>query len=862
MRTELRTLRSALLLCSALVAPPVLAQRALPAPVHPDTLPTLNVSWILPASLAPEVTNVHAPRMALSGALLYVFDHHGRRLAAVEATTGKVVWHAPVPSHSDRTFAVTPLIAQGRVFVATDGYLYSFDALTGVRKWQLPTKGVAVNELARTKHRVLLPWINVVGNQAMPGVTLWAVDARFGRVEWTRKLPGSMAYVFGDADGAYYVSDSGVVLGLAPDRGDPTWQLRIKGTVTTPPLQRKKLLYITGLRRKAGWIGTGLTVIDLAKGKVVWETKLPSTMVSKFLLDTDLVTVEGNGTLTRFDAAGKKLLELQLGLGDEPTSLQATSVGNRVFVFSHHADGNGYIRLVDLEKKKVLAVANAVPLNGLGLISAAKMLFLDGSDGNVYAVRMDRSQRPKRMTVPPDEFAKELLDKAKDARAPLKGLAAKLAGLGAKALPAIEAALAAPNPHVVDAAAAAVGLLANKRSLPALLKAVARLESVQQPVEAKSDPLVTVMEAIAELRDAKAVPALQKVMKDEGQGHRRRRAAYVALGAIGSPASLAPIWAFRAAKVVPSCKWEPQAFTASYDYQVEKDIETDAEAWPEKIRRDTSLTVQNKAGQIYTAALSPFVGGYNDIWLGRSDLSGIISAPFFTGVSRPEIVPGRRIHLRDLSVSEKGEVFFVIETRQGGKWVPNQSIKLRLDALAADSDGDKLPDIVERRLRLCVGNGDCDGDGLKDSEDLNPLASGKLQPTAEQRLFREAFFAFYAFLKRRGIVVVDPGDGPSFELYGRRDPILSLRRPTIEKFRKEAGLHAVDYVSFGGPYPEGSGSGDALPQVVWNKKKTEATIGMDVFRSGENAVAYNITLKKSGKSWVVSRFFRVWTTNP
>jgi len=75
------------------------------------------------------------------------------------------------------------------------------------------------------------------------------------------------------------------------------------------------------------------------------------------------------------------------------------------------------------------------------------------------------------------------------------------------------------------------------------------------------------------------------------------------------------------------------------------------------------------------------------------------------------------------------------------------------------------------------------------------------------------------------------------------------------------GLHAIDYVSFGGPYPEGGGSGDALAHVVWNKKKTEATMGMDVSRSGENAVAYNVTLKKIGKNWVVTRFFRVWTTN-
>jgi outer membrane protein assembly factor BamB len=857
-----RVRTAALLLASALLSTPAFAQpKALPTPVHPDTLPTLAVSWILPASLAPAVTNAYSPRMALSGMLLYVFDHHGRRLAAVEAATGKVSWHKPVPSRSDRAFSVTPLIGNNRVFIATDGYLYSFDALTGDQKWQLATKGVAVNGLARSKHRIFLPQVTVAGVQAQPGVTLWAVDSRFGRVEWTRKLPGLIAYVMGDADGCYYVGDNGIVLALSPDRGDPKWQMRIKGTVSSPPLLKKNRLYVTSLQRKAGWVGTGLTVIDVATGKILWQTKLPATMVSKFLLDGDLITVEGNGMLTRFDTAGKKTVEFQLGLGDEPTSLQAAAAGQRVFVFSHHADGNGYIRLVDLEKKKVLAVANALDLDARSALPAAKMLFLDGADGNIYAMRMDRSQRPNRATVPPEEFAAELLEKAKNAKAPLKGLPAKLAGLGAKALPSIESALHSPNPFVGDAAAAAVGLIGSKKSVAGLLKAVTRLESAQQPADAKIDPLVTVVEALGELHDPKAAPALQKLMKDEGQGHRRRRAAYVALGAISSPASLAPIWAFRATKLTPSVKWDPQAFTPSYDYLVETDVETDVESWPAVIRNETSKTSQNKAGQIYTIALSSYAGSYNDIWIGKSDLAGVMSAPFFTGLTRPEIVPGRRMRFKDLNVSEKGEVAFVVETRSGNRWTPSSTVKLRLDRLAEDSDGDKLPDILEKRLRTCVNNADCDGDGLKDGEDLNPLASGRLTLTPEQKLFREAFFTFYAFLKRRGIVVVDPGDGPSFELYGRRDPILALRRTTIEKFRKEAGLHAVDYVSFGGPYPEGSGSGDALAQVVWNKKKTEATMGMDVFRSGENAVAYNVTLKKSGKTWVVSRFFRVWTTN-
>jgi len=857
----MRLLGTTLLLCLVTAGIGSPARGALPVPVHPDTLPTLERSWTLPASLAPVVTNTYAPRMTLSGMLLYVFDHHGRRLVAVEATSGKVAWHAPVPSDSDRAFAVTPLVANDSVYVANDGHVFAFDSATGKVRWDLRTKGVAMNGLARSKHHLFVPWVQVTGVQAQPGVQLWAIDSRTGRVEWTKKLPGGLAYVTGDADGAYYVSDTGTVLALTADRGDPKWQLRVQGQVLSEPIMAKGRLFISTHRQKAGWAGTGLAAIDLAKGKLLWETKLGSTLVSKFAQEADLITVEANGQLPRHDAEGKHQVELQLGFGDEPDCLKGAATGERGVVFAHQADGNGYLRLLDLKAKKALAVANAINLPVRSIIPAAKMLFIDGVDGQIYAFRLDRSRPPVRATVPADEFAKQMLDRISGAKAPVRGLAAKLAGLGPKALPAIEPALQSPNPFVVDLAAQAIGLLASKASVPALIKAIAKQKAAPQPVGAKLDPLVALIDALAELRDPKAIPELQQLMKDESQSHQRRRAAYVALGAIGSPASLAPIWAFRATKQVTTIKWEPMAFTPSYDYQVEAAVATTAARWPDNVRRETALTVQNKAEQIFTAALSPYLGGYNDVWLGRSDLSGVITAPLFTGVTKPEMVPGRRIRLKQLAVSEKGEVNLVVETKEGDRWAAARPMRFTLQALGEDSDGDRLPDLVEKRLRLCTSNPDCDGDGLKDSEDLNPLASGKLEPSGEQRLFREAFFTFYAFLKRRGIVVVDPGDGPSFELYGRQDPVLSLRRTTIEKLRREAGLHAIDYVSFGGPYPEGAGSGDALPKVVWNAKKTEATVGMDIFRSGENAAAFNVTLKKSGKSWVVSRFFRVWTTN-
>lgn len=853
-------LSTAILLLLLAPASPALAKRDIPVPVHPDTLPTLIRSWSLPASLAPRVTNTYAPRMALFGAVLYVYDHHGRRLVAVQADSGKVKWHAPVPAQSNRAFAFTPLIYKDRVFVANDGYLYSFNANTGEMRWKLGTKGVAINGLARAKHRIYLPWIRVTGTKAQPGVYLWAVDSRRGRVEWGKKFPGKLAFVDGDADGVYFVGGKGVVLGLTPDRGDYKWQIRLKGRVTTPPILRSGKLYVSTLRRKAGWSGTGLAVIDVRKGKVVWRSKLRSTLVSKFLSGKNLVTAEGDGRLTVFDPAGKKSFELDLGFLDRPRTLHGAAVGTRAFVFSSHQDGNGYIRLVDLDKRRVIATANALDMDVRSVLPAAKMLFLDGKDGNVYAYRLDRSRRPRRRTVPPMEFAGELLDRVRHTKEPVRGLAIKLAGLGVKALPAIEPALKWDNPFVVEVAAMAIGLIDNKRSVPALVDAVKRLEGVK-PERGKVDPMRAVVDALAELRDGRAVGMLQRLLKDDGQSHFRRRAAYVALGAIGSPGALAPIWGFRAKHQVTTTTWEPQAFTASRAYRVEDDVDANQENVPQKVREQTIKTVQTKGGEVYTAALSPYLGGYNDIWFGPSDLSGAIRDPVFTGLTMAEMVPNRRIRISKVDVDKKRQLTIAIKLRRGKRWIAARPVTLELEDLKTDTDGDKLTDVVERRMHLSVTNNDSDGDGLKDGEDLNPLASTKAKPTVEQQLFREAFFTYFAFLKRRGIVVVDPGDGPSFEVYGRQDPVLSLRRRTIERFRKEVGLHAVDYVSFGGPYPEGSGSGDAMAKVQWNRRKTAATIGMDIFRSAENAVAYNVTLKKKGKNWVVYRLHRVWTTN-
>ena len=852
-----------LLIICAVPAAAVGQKRTFQKPIHPDTLPTIIQSWRLPASLAPYVTNNYTPRMNLTGATLFVYDHHGRRLVAADALSGKVKWHKPVPSKSDKAFAFTPLVYKSRVFVACDGRLYSFDALTGRPKWKLGLKGIGVNGLARAKHRLFIPMIKTSGKKADSGVVVWAVDSRLARVEWTKKFPGTLGFMEASSDAAYYIGNTGAVLALTVDRGDPLWQVRVKGQVLRKPIRHKKILYVATRRKKSGWEGTGIFAVDLKKGKILWQSKLASPRSRIFMYGKQLAAVDGTGKLTVFDSNGKKETQLKLNFADLPTTLEAASVGKRVFVFSSHTDGHGYVWLVDMERKRVLTAANALSLGARSMLPAAKMLFMDGEDGSVYAFRLDKSGRPKRLSVPEPEFAKEILDNMNDASALVEGLSSKLAGLGAKALPASEAALTSENPYKVFVAAEAIGFLGARRSVPALLKAVKRLGAVKLGPEAKIDPLIPVLVALAEIRDGKAIASLKGLLTNPGQDHMRRRYAYVALGSIGTPAALAPLWTYRAGHQVATTRWAPEAISPSLAYEVEQDIlPVTADTWPADVRNVTSKTTQVKEGLIYTAALSPYLGSYNDVWIGPSDLSGMIKTPIFTGMTRAEIKPNKRLRFKGFTVTEDHKATLTMEMEIAeGKWAAAKPVLFELKALRADRDRDGLPDNVERRLHLCVINEDCDGDGVLDSEDLNPLASRKLKLTVEQELFREAFFTYYSFLKRRGLVVVDPGDGPSYELYGRQDPILSLRRRTVERFRRDVGLHATDFVTFGGPYPEGGGSGDALPDVAWNKRKTVATVGMDIIRSSENAVAYNVTLKKVGKNWVVSRLYRVWTTN-
>ena len=253
------------------------------------------------------------------------------------------------------------------------------------------------------------------------------------------------------------------------------------------------------------------------------------------------------------------------------------------------------------------------------------------------------------------------------------------------------------------------------------------------------------------------------------------------------------------------------------------------------------------------ASLSPYLGGYNDAWIWRSPDANTRGRPLFTGATFGQRGPGNFVTLERMDLASSGPT---LRISSPGDENPFQ-VRLTWVELEADIDKDGLTDRVEKRLGTDASRPDTDGDGVQDGEDGNPLAPARAELSDRQRIVREVFFTYFAFFRRRGIVVVDRGVDDPIEYPGRRDPVLTLRREAIRKLQSEVGLHAIDYVGFGGPFATAARRDESAASDV-EIKGSEARVGFDVFRGGESGVGYNVALRKVGADWIVTAFDEAW----
>jgi outer membrane protein assembly factor BamB len=846
----------ALLLCGVGWAAGPAARRPL---VHPDTLPTLVEEWSLHASVAEHLDPWEAPRFTLDGDTLYLHDHSSAQVLAVEAPSGHVRWFTTLGVGQPSPYEFAPFVVDKHLFVGAPGQMFYVSTKTGQVRWAVPVHGTPRGVAVRIADLLFFATEGGEKRRAArdegepaPGVSVYALGMRAGRMLWRQPLVGSGARLAAD-DRHLYVSAQGDLLALLPEKGEPVWKTRIEGRTTWPIATKDRVHIAVGGRNPR------LLTFDGDTGKTLWEAALGAVPVAVAPAGDRLVVALEDGTVAAVRLSdGKIAWRAIVPLDGKVTRAAIHTDKKRAQAHLASSEGKARLAQIDLESGTLIATINGLPDAALSADAREPLLLLDGADGTVHAVRLDKTRPPKRPTVTAREYAEELAPLAKKVgdEAEALALADKFSRLGTPSLTVLTGMLQAEEPHVVAIAAIALARLGEPRALPALRGALARQREQATGAGGMLDPVAALVRAIGATGGPSVVPSLRQVLEDTTLSHQIRREAWVALGRIGTGDALAALSALRAPLAAGSARFDPLPVTVRESTRAGED--NDPETWRDDVRKATSLAVPDPAGGQVVASLSPYLGGYNDVWIWRNPDGKRRDHPLFTGITAPRRAPAEFVALQRLDVSHKNvSLRFAVP----GEDRPRQAT-FSWAELEADADGDGLTDLVERRLGTDEARKDTDGDGLPDGEDTNPLAPARADLSDKQKILRETFFTYFAFFRRRGIVVVDRGVDEPLEYPGRRDPVLTMRREAIRKLQAEAGLHAIDYVGFGGPFKEGEGaergeaSGEPAGEV--EIKGNEARLGFDVFRGGESGVGYNVTLRKIAGTWIVTALDESW----
>jgi hypothetical protein len=420
---------------------------------------------------------------------------------------------------------------------------------------------------------------------------------------------------------------------------------------------------------------------------------------------------------------------------------------------------------------------------------------------------------------------------------------ADLSALGDASLPALERTIPALDGSALAVAATVVEDKRYAAAVPALIE---RLRTCERTKTARwNGDLVpdAILRAVAALGGDSQVAALIWVLGDRSFAAQSRREAYMALVTIGTPPSLRAADGFMTGATVTLWTpwWRPPSPSKLLPYIGNGKRRNDGLSRAASDRKDwgRALTIDKatcsaliRGPGVPSFVLFPdgYIGGEHNLWLARLDAMGRLVEPsYFTGLSVHDRV-GINSICATLEVSWQQKA---VRVAVGGQTVGS----LRLAELRQDSDGDGLPDVVERWIGTAPDRADTDADGLPDGQDRTPNAVDGL-PTNEEDQLRYALIRdFCTFeheeLRAEPIFVVNDR---AIAWVGRAGATITLSESQAEAARKRAGEDGIAYLSF---HEGGFGQCDK-PQGQADGK----TFTLNFYRGGLNAILYNATVRR------------------
>lgn len=240
-------------------------------------------------------------------------------------------------------------------------------------------------------------------------------------------------------------------------------------------------------------------------------------------------------------------------------------------------------------------------------------------------------------------------------------------------------------------------------------------------------------------------------------------------------------------------------------------------------------------GTVWGLIACGIAGCVDDLWVVRYDGEHWTS-PAFTGVTRDKI--GKSDWL--------------------SRFAENAAVR-------KDSDGDGWTDLLESRFGTDPRRADTDGDGLRDSEDMNPLAAPR-QLADNEMVLKAAFEALNQFDAPAGspcLMELPKGIKP-FEVANWGWVVLQHKpgaASPMDKLRQPGRIYVdYDYTSmdFAGKRTERGKPPYPGAVILWNADRTEALVQVGLIAGPRAGTGHNIRVRRFGREWVVVDVEMAW----